>query len=647
MNKYSYITLLTNDSYAYGVALLVESMSKVNTYYPLHVLITEGVHEATREFLNQLGVTYQEVPIIETPPDIYQHNMHYEPNTASTWRNCWTKLHIFNQTQFDKIVFLDADIMVLKNLDHLFNCPHMTSCLDGEYFNIWPGWDHFNSGCLVIEPSIELYNKILDFANSLTEDNIPEYIIADQEILNLYFKDWPAQTQLHLNKYYDIFPPYIQEYQISDIEENCYFLHYVGRKPWTFWIRTKQDQYAEYFYTKGREMVEARISKLDWSKIQSKLILTVYAICKNEVENVSKWLNSFGEADHVCVLDTGSTDGTWKLLQEKQKEFPNLIISQETIAPWRFDKARNISMTLIPKDTTIFFMADLDEVIKEPGWCDIVKSTWTPLFDRGQYTYNRDVAPNDDIIRTIPEYRIHSDDWYKWVNIVHEAIINHAGRKQFYVETCTNIPITVWHYPKAEKERDYAALCEDTLEEEPIDYVMQLQLAIEYEIRDEKEKALKVYQKLLKEPGNLQNFELARCFCSVGKLIYAIDKDLSKAFAYFREGRLIAPEVIDNYLAAAEIYYNVKMYQQALTLAKSGLHQAKTARWCTTYDPHSYYPYWLIGMSYYFLGDKIRGLGFMEVAESKYKIDSISSLCSAMIKEIAADPQSALKERNY
>lgn len=52
MNKYSYITLLTNDSYAYGVALLVESMARVNTYYPLHVLITEGVHEATREFLS-------------------------------------------------------------------------------------------------------------------------------------------------------------------------------------------------------------------------------------------------------------------------------------------------------------------------------------------------------------------------------------------------------------------------------------------------------------------------------------------------------------------------------------------------------------------------------------------------------------------
>ena len=95
----------------------------------------------------------------------------------------------------------------------------------------------------------------------------------------------------------------------------------------------------------------------------------------------------------------------------------------------RYDEARNISMTLIPKETTIFFMADLDEIIKEPGWCNIVKSYWDPLFNRGAYTYHRDVTENNIVIRSIPEYRFHSRDWYKWVNIVHEALINHAGHK--------------------------------------------------------------------------------------------------------------------------------------------------------------------------------------------------------------------------
>ena len=645
MNNYSYVTLLTNDSYVYGVALLLESMKRVNTQYPLHVLVIDEVHAATIEILKQLGVTYQLVSTIPTPAPIYEHNLNFEANTAATWRNCWTKFHIFNQTQFDKIVFLDADIMVLKNLDHLFNYPHMTAALDGEYFNLWPGWDHFNSGCLVIEPSNKLYEDILNFANNLDINEIPEYIIADQEVLNMYFKQWPESPFLHLNKYYDIFPPYILENQIQDIIDNCYFLHFVGRKPWVFWIRSDNDIYAEYFYAMAKEMVEARIQKLDWQLIHSKLILTVYAICKNEYDNITKWLNSFGEADYVCILDTGSTDRTWELLQEKQKEFPNLIISQRTVVPWRYDEARNISMTLIPKETTIYFMADLDEIIKEPGWCNIVKSTWDPLFDRGSYTYNRDVNANDAVIRSIPEYRLHSSDWYKWENIVHEALINHAGRKQFYVETTTQVPITVWHYPKANKQNNYAALCEDNLKEIPTDYIMKLQLAIEYDVQNDDEKAFPVFESLLKDPGNLQTFEIARCFCSIGKIIYRQTNDLNKALMYFREGRLIAPDVLDNYLAAAELYYNNKNYKLALIITQEGLKNANTARWCTSYDPESYIPYWFLGMSNYFLGNYIEGFGYMKIAEIKNPTPDMNYLCNMMADEIINNPKKIM-ERN-
>ena len=41
----------------------------------------------------------------------------------------------------------------MKNLDHLFDKPHLTAAIDGEYFNLWPDWVHFNGGCMVIEPS--------------------------------------------------------------------------------------------------------------------------------------------------------------------------------------------------------------------------------------------------------------------------------------------------------------------------------------------------------------------------------------------------------------------------------------------------------------------------------------------------------------
>ena len=73
--NYSYVSLLTNDSYSYGIVLLVESMKKVNTKYPLHVLITDNVSNAVLELLNQLeNVTYEKVDTIPITDYIYAHN---------------------------------------------------------------------------------------------------------------------------------------------------------------------------------------------------------------------------------------------------------------------------------------------------------------------------------------------------------------------------------------------------------------------------------------------------------------------------------------------------------------------------------------------------------------------------------------------
>ena len=637
--KYSYVTLLTNDSYVYGVVLLVESMKKVNTKYPLHVLIIDEVSAANREILDQLGVSYEVVDVIPTPEAIYEHNMAINPNTASTWINCWTKLRIFDLEQFDKIVFLDADIMIMKNLDHLFDMPNMTSALDGEYFNIWP-IPHFNAGCIVIEPSKYIFNQILKFANELTVNDLPKdrddmLIIADQEILNMYFDDWAKKPELHLNKYYDIFAPYIQEEQVEDVKENCYFIHYVGRKPWTFWLKNPAETYSEFFYEEGKKLIEEKVKDLDWDKIHDKIVLTVYAICKNEKNNIEKWLKCFSKADYVCVLDTGSTDGTWEYLQEARTQYANLIIDQKIISPWRFDTARNESLKLVPPQTTMYFMVDLDEIIKEDGWEKEVANSWTPIFDRGMYTYNRDVQEDDVVTKCIPEYRIHSKDWYKYINIVHEALINKAGRKQLFIETCTKIPITVWHYNQ-KGQTNYMELCEKDLEEYPDDWVMRLQLAIEYEIRSEEDKALKHFFYIIQNENTLQSFELGRCYFGIGR-IYSMRENYNAALLFFTEGRIHAPDFTDNYIAAAEIYYNSKQYLQAAELCKAAFKYTNTAYWCSVYDIKSYYSYWLLGLCNYFLGKKLKAIGLIEIAyqlnpDEKFN-DLIKDIMTQLIQE--------------
>lgn len=68
--------------------------------------------------------------------------------------------------------------------------------------------------------------------------------------------------------------------------------------------------------------------------------IVVYAICKNERSFADRWMASMSEADEVCVLDTGSTDGTPQRLEELGAK-----VSVQVITPWRFDVARNQSLS--------------------------------------------------------------------------------------------------------------------------------------------------------------------------------------------------------------------------------------------------------------------------------------------------------------
>ena len=86
-----------------------------------------------------------------------------------------------------------------------------------------------------------------------------------------------------------------------------------------------------------------------------------YTILKNEKKFIEKWLYYTKPYDYRVLLDTGSTDGSWEMLQEFAKNDPNLIIEQKIFTPWRFDVARRYNMTMIPEEVTWCLSPDLDE----------------------------------------------------------------------------------------------------------------------------------------------------------------------------------------------------------------------------------------------------------------------------------------------
>ncbi len=237
--KYCYITLLTNDTYVRGVILLNECLRKTESKYPLLCLITDDVDENTRNILTMNNINYQLVNKIEMPEKLYNYNKEQNAKQTEIWKYCLTKFNIFKMTEYNKIIFLDADLLILKNLDHCFKYDHMTAALDGEYINLWPNWPHFNSGFMVIEPNIDTFNSIMNFSSNITDDlesikdyKGDKYLLADQEILNLYYNDWYNNKNLHLSKYYNIFPVHTPDIMENDIWQNGYFVHFVGTKPW-------------------------------------------------------------------------------------------------------------------------------------------------------------------------------------------------------------------------------------------------------------------------------------------------------------------------------------------------------------------------------------------------------------------------------
>ena len=228
MNKVQrvYVTVLATDDYLGGVLVIHRTLKDTRSKYPLHVCVTPNLSGHTRDTLVAYGIPMIEVTRRDSP----------KMPPFNKWRATYTKLEIFKLTQYSKLVYIDADMIVLKNIDHLFEKPHMSGVAAG----CWGKKDfNFNSGLLVIEPNVKEYDALVDI--SIEHGDTCQ---GDQNVLQKYFTEWPRQTQLHLGMEYNIFASQIGytkgKYHIEGREEGkgpstkpLFIIHFVTPKPWT------------------------------------------------------------------------------------------------------------------------------------------------------------------------------------------------------------------------------------------------------------------------------------------------------------------------------------------------------------------------------------------------------------------------------
>lgn len=136
--------------------------------------------------------------------------------------------------------------------------------------------------------------------------------------------------------------------------------------------------------------------------------IAVYAISKNEMLHVERFCGAARDADLIFVADTGSTDNTVSLLEDR-----GATVAHISIKPWRFDDARNAALAMLPEDFDVCISLDLDEVL-QPGWRAEIERVWTTETTRLRYGFDWGAG-------IVFKYeKIHARHGYRWKHCCHE-----------------------------------------------------------------------------------------------------------------------------------------------------------------------------------------------------------------------------------
>ncbi len=265
----SYIAVMTNDKFYPGLCALVHSLKKVQAKCPLSVVIPRDIPAETKQLIADVGVQMIEMDPVVVPDELLSLN------SANRWNATLFKLNIFNLTQFEKIVFLDLDMIVLKNIDELFDAPHMSAVVAGKC--VYRDWTRLNSGILVVEPDKKVYEDLLACCDKACEDRLNKgFGFGDQDVINYLYPDWYEHQELVLPEIYNALSVCIQKLSSIYAYENLKVAHFADPiKPWKYSCK----DYC-IFMTKG-------ILKGEWVRLKAFLLYRKYL--KQSCPNYSKY----------------------------------------------------------------------------------------------------------------------------------------------------------------------------------------------------------------------------------------------------------------------------------------------------------------------------------------------------------------------
>ena len=193
---FAYVTLVTNPDYGLGALALARSLRLAGSAWPLVVLATPAMAgDACLEALAREGCRIEPAP----PPALSEAFRQRHARPALHARAPFTKgakpafhdpldnfckLSLWRLARYRRAVFLDADTLVVKNIDKLFGYPEF--CAAPNLYETLADMHRLNAGVFVATPDAATYDAMLrrlDAPGAFWRR-------TDQTFLERYFPDW-------------------------------------------------------------------------------------------------------------------------------------------------------------------------------------------------------------------------------------------------------------------------------------------------------------------------------------------------------------------------------------------------------------------------------------------------------------------------
>ncbi|PIN12944.1 Glycosyl transferase, family 8 - glycogenin [Handroanthus impetiginosus] len=202
----AYVTALhSSEAYVCGAIVLAQSIILSNSTKDLVLLADDHISQKSLEGLRSAGWKIKRIQRIRSP--------HSKKEAYNEWN--YSKLRIWQLKEYDKVMFIDSDLIVTKNLDEFFIYPQLSAVGNDKHI--------FNSGLMLVEPSECTFKTLMK-----KRFVVGSYNGGDQGFLNEMFPWWhrlPARLN-HLK-----FFSSIHDYN-HQMPQDMYTIHYLGLKPW-------------------------------------------------------------------------------------------------------------------------------------------------------------------------------------------------------------------------------------------------------------------------------------------------------------------------------------------------------------------------------------------------------------------------------